>query len=108
MSHGRLAVLLGKSTEFIFIGDLSFSYAIIRAFAGGWLERPQDRFPGAFSGVFWAEYPYFLPCAVMTLISIIGCLALTVGLDEVNIHVNESRLKIITKTFPDNQAGISL
>ncbi|KAJ7284947.1 major facilitator superfamily domain-containing protein [Mycena rebaudengoi] len=29
---------------------------------GGQLSRPHDRFPHLFSGRFWIEYPYFLPC----------------------------------------------
>ncbi|PFH51081.1 hypothetical protein AMATHDRAFT_191973 [Amanita thiersii Skay4041] len=31
---------------------------------GGSLARPHERFPAVFSGDFWKEYPYFLPCAV--------------------------------------------
>ncbi|PFH51071.1 hypothetical protein AMATHDRAFT_143366 [Amanita thiersii Skay4041] len=31
---------------------------------GGSLARPHERFPRVFSGEFWKEYPYFLPCAV--------------------------------------------
>ena len=29
---------------------------------GGTLSRPHERFPRVFSGSFWKEYPYFLPC----------------------------------------------
>ncbi|KAH0585504.1 hypothetical protein H2248_008740 [Termitomyces sp. 'cryptogamus'] len=31
---------------------------------GGTLARPAERFPNAFKGTFWKEYPYFLPCFV--------------------------------------------
>ncbi|KAF8969098.1 major facilitator superfamily domain-containing protein [Flammula alnicola] len=31
---------------------------------GGSLSRPHERFPKYFSGSFWKEYPYFLPCLV--------------------------------------------
>ncbi|KIK98692.1 hypothetical protein PAXRUDRAFT_133692 [Paxillus rubicundulus Ve08.2h10] len=31
---------------------------------GGALAKPQDRWPELFSGDFWANYPYFLPCTV--------------------------------------------
>ncbi|KIJ19135.1 hypothetical protein PAXINDRAFT_70406 [Paxillus involutus ATCC 200175] len=31
---------------------------------GGTLSRPQDNFPHLFTSPFWAEFPYFLPCAV--------------------------------------------
>ncbi|KAH9481793.1 Major facilitator-type transporter psiT2 [Psilocybe cubensis] len=29
---------------------------------GGTLTRPADHFPSVFTGQFWKEYPYFLPC----------------------------------------------
>ncbi|PPQ63561.1 hypothetical protein CVT24_004858 [Panaeolus cyanescens] len=29
---------------------------------GGSLARPADRFPSIFTGTFWKEFPYFLPC----------------------------------------------
>ncbi|KDR78788.1 hypothetical protein GALMADRAFT_244335 [Galerina marginata CBS 339.88] len=29
---------------------------------GGTLTRPADHFPNVFTGRFWREYPYFLPC----------------------------------------------
>ncbi|KAF9048789.1 major facilitator superfamily domain-containing protein [Panaeolus papilionaceus] len=29
---------------------------------GGSLARPADRFPSVFTGTFWKEFPYFLPC----------------------------------------------
>ncbi|KAJ7433729.1 major facilitator superfamily domain-containing protein [Mycena latifolia] len=29
---------------------------------GGSLSRPQERFPKTFTGKFWADFPYFLPC----------------------------------------------
>ncbi|KAJ7881008.1 major facilitator superfamily domain-containing protein [Mycena olivaceomarginata] len=31
---------------------------------GGNLTKPHDRFPEIFSGKFWQEFPYFLPCVV--------------------------------------------
>ncbi|KAI0073875.1 MFS general substrate transporter [Panus rudis PR-1116 ss-1] len=30
---------------------------------GGQLAKPHERWPNVFSGQFWIEYPYFLPCA---------------------------------------------
>ncbi|KAJ6468335.1 major facilitator superfamily domain-containing protein [Mycena sanguinolenta] len=38
--------------------------ASIGPLIGGTLARPHDRFPEIFSGKFWQEYPYFLPCLV--------------------------------------------
>ncbi|KAH9164613.1 MFS general substrate transporter [Lactarius sanguifluus] len=35
---------------------------VIGSSVGGFLSRPQDRWPDYFPQPFWAEYPYFLPC----------------------------------------------
>ncbi|KAI6113380.1 major facilitator superfamily domain-containing protein [Pisolithus croceorrhizus] len=34
---------------------------------GGGLAKPHDRWPELFSGSFWVQYPYFLPCIVSAL-----------------------------------------
>jgi len=36
---------------------------------GGSLARPGDRFPHVFTSPFWKQYPYFLPCLVVALIT---------------------------------------
>ncbi|KAF8875931.1 major facilitator superfamily transporter [Infundibulicybe gibba] len=33
---------------------------------GGTFARPRERFPQIFGGQFWREYPYFLPCLVIS------------------------------------------
>ncbi|KAL1716993.1 major facilitator superfamily domain-containing protein [Schizophyllum commune] len=38
--------------------------ATLGPFLGGWLARPHDRWPRAFSAKFWQDYPYFFPCLV--------------------------------------------
>ncbi|KAJ7812405.1 major facilitator superfamily transporter [Mycena olivaceomarginata] len=38
--------------------------ASLGPFIGGSLARPHDRFPELFSGKFWQDFPYFLPCLV--------------------------------------------
>ncbi|KAI5988258.1 MFS general substrate transporter [Pisolithus marmoratus] len=38
--------------------------ASIAPFIGGSLAKPHDRWPELFSGSFWVQYPYFLPCVV--------------------------------------------
>ncbi|KAJ7793679.1 major facilitator superfamily transporter, partial [Mycena olivaceomarginata] len=38
--------------------------ASLGPFIGGSLARPHDRFPQLFSGKFWQDFPYFLPCLV--------------------------------------------
>jgi len=49
---------------------------LFRPILGGSLTRPNDRFPKVFTGQFWKEYPYFLPC-VATSGFIFGCLIIT-------------------------------
>lgn len=38
--------------------------ALIAPLYGGSLGRPHDYWPELFSGSFWVQYPYFLPCVV--------------------------------------------
>ncbi|KAH7906267.1 MFS general substrate transporter [Hygrophoropsis aurantiaca] len=49
---------------------------------GGILARPQDNFPHVFKGAFWAEYPYFLPCAVAASLAAVTFICLLVFLTE--------------------------
>ncbi|KAH7906560.1 major facilitator superfamily domain-containing protein [Hygrophoropsis aurantiaca] len=51
-------------------------------FMGGFLSRPHDRFPGVFSGTFWIQYPYFLPCFAAACFTAIGFLAITLFAKE--------------------------
>ncbi|KAI9434840.1 MFS general substrate transporter, partial [Lactarius indigo] len=44
---------------------------VIGSFVGGFLSRPQDRWPEYFPQPFWAKYPYFLPCLVVASFSLI-------------------------------------
>jgi len=44
---------------------------VIGSFLGGFLSRPQDRWPDHFSQPFWAEYPYSLPCLVVASFALI-------------------------------------
>ncbi|KAH8989289.1 MFS general substrate transporter [Lactarius akahatsu] len=44
---------------------------VIGSSVGGFLSRPQDRWPDYFPQPFWAEYPYFLPCLVVASFSLI-------------------------------------
>ncbi|KAJ7116527.1 major facilitator superfamily domain-containing protein, partial [Mycena epipterygia] len=40
---------------------------------GGSLARPHDRWPELFSGAFWKEYPYFLPCLATGSFVFLSC-----------------------------------
>ncbi|KAF8150913.1 major facilitator superfamily domain-containing protein [Crassisporium funariophilum] len=39
---------------------------------GGSLSHPHERFPKVFSGSFWKEYPYFLPCLAPALFVLVA------------------------------------
>ncbi|EIW83691.1 MFS general substrate transporter [Coniophora puteana RWD-64-598 SS2] len=44
---------------------IAFSLGVtLGPIVGGSLARPQDQWPHIFAGKFWADYPYFLPCAI--------------------------------------------
>ncbi|KAJ6488140.1 major facilitator superfamily domain-containing protein [Mycena vitilis] len=47
--------------------------ASIGPLIGGNLARPHDRFPTLFSGRFWQESPYFLPCLVTGSFVFLSC-----------------------------------
>ena len=63
----------------------SYSYHIIcvRSFVGGFLSRPQDRWPEYFPQPFWAEYPYFLPCLAVASFSLIQFTIAAIFFEEV-------------------------
>lgn len=43
-----------------------------RSLIGGTLARPSERFPVAFRSQFWIQYPYFLPCFVISIVIAVG------------------------------------
>ncbi|KAJ7039692.1 major facilitator superfamily transporter [Mycena alexandri] len=40
---------------------------------GGSLARPRDRFPDIFTGRFWLDFPYLLPCLVVGSFVLLSC-----------------------------------
>ncbi|KAF8331797.1 major facilitator superfamily domain-containing protein [Amanita rubescens] len=54
----------------------------LSSFIGGGLARPSDRFPDVFTGQFWKQYPYFLPCLVVAVITILSILIVIFSLKE--------------------------
>ena len=70
---------------FLIVRLLSCSYDIIRvrSFVGGFLSRPQDRWPEYFPQPFWAEYPYFLPCLAVASFTLIQCIIAAIFFEEV-------------------------
>ncbi|KAH9013716.1 MFS general substrate transporter [Lactarius hengduanensis] len=55
---------------------------VIGSFVGGFLSRPQDRWPDYFPQPFWAEYPYFLPCLVVASFSLIQFVIAAIFFEE--------------------------
>ncbi|KAH9036967.1 MFS general substrate transporter [Lactarius pseudohatsudake] len=55
---------------------------VIGSFVGGFLSRPQDRWPDYFPQPFWVEYPYFLPCLVVASFSLIQFVIAAIFFEE--------------------------
>jgi hypothetical protein len=62
---------------------ISLMIARARPFIGGALARPADNFPNLFSGSFWEDYPYFLPCGVAASVVAATTIILFFFLEEV-------------------------
>ena len=60
---------------------------IFRPLYGGVLAKPHDRWPELFSGTFWQDYPYFLPCLVSVSFTAIAFLAAALFLKEVRNNI---------------------
>ncbi|KAI0264194.1 MFS general substrate transporter [Gloeopeniophorella convolvens] len=54
----------------------------IGPFLGGFLARPQVRWPTLFGHSFWAEYPYFLPAAAASVCVAIAFVVVAASLEE--------------------------
>ncbi|KAH7928319.1 MFS general substrate transporter [Leucogyrophana mollusca] len=69
-------------------------------FMGGTLARPHERFPGVFSGAFWVDYPYFLPCFTAACFTAVGFILVSLFLKETlpgkcqNPNTNGSKLNV--------------
>ncbi|KAJ6540841.1 major facilitator superfamily domain-containing protein [Mycena vulgaris] len=51
-----------RAEGFAYIPVVWDAGAALGPLVGGFLARPHDHFPRLFSGKFWKEFPYFLPC----------------------------------------------
>ncbi|KAF9557173.1 MFS general substrate transporter [Agrocybe pediades] len=78
---GVIKSMLGEITDHSNSAD-AFDLLHIPWAVGSSFGALAEHFPRMFGGPFWSEYPYFLPCAVMGLISSGGFLVVFVGLDE--------------------------
>jgi hypothetical protein len=70
------------------------------------LSRPQDRWPGLFSHIFWSKYPYFLPCLVVAALALFVFTTTALFFQEVCflLHSRGTRLTC----YQDNQAKSSI
>ncbi|KAH9046513.1 MFS general substrate transporter [Lactarius hengduanensis] len=74
VSKSVLAELTNESNvarAFSFLPLVFVVGQVIGSSVGGFLSRPQDRWPDYFPQAFWVEYPYFLPCLVVASFSLI-------------------------------------
>ncbi|KAH9056522.1 MFS general substrate transporter [Lactarius vividus] len=55
---------------------------VLGSSVGGFLSRPQDRWPDYFPQPFWAKYPYFLPCLVVASFSLIQFIIAAIFFEE--------------------------
>ncbi|KAH9030855.1 MFS general substrate transporter [Lactarius deliciosus] len=55
---------------------------LIGPLVGGFLSRPQDRWPLVFPHRFWADYPYFLPCLVAATFTCLSFIITGLYLEE--------------------------
>ncbi|KAJ7671506.1 major facilitator superfamily domain-containing protein [Mycena polygramma] len=62
---GDLTDSSNRAKGFAYVPLIWATGASLGPLIGGTLSTPQDRFPMVFGGKFWAEFPYFLPCAVV-------------------------------------------
>ena len=79
---------------------------------GGSLSHPYERFPKVFTGSFWRDYPYFLPCLVVSMYIISSFLIALFMLKEVGVSVCITSIFHLTtewfQTLPTNKSRQSL
>ncbi|EGN99358.1 hypothetical protein SERLA73DRAFT_108813 [Serpula lacrymans var. lacrymans S7.3] len=85
---GELTDSTNMAQAFALIPIVWCAGAAFGPFMGGNLARPQERFPVLFSGTFWKEYPYFLPCAATACFTSLTFLVIVLFLKEVRIAAN--------------------
>lgn len=76
---------------------ISLMIARARPFMGGALARPADNFPDLFSGSFWEDYPYFLPCGVAASVVAATTIILFFFLEEVGRDISLARRRSLTR-----------
>ncbi|KAF8810044.1 member of major facilitator superfamily multidrug-resistance, DHA1 sub-family [Phlegmacium glaucopus] len=86
---GVIKSIVGEITDQTNSADafamLHVPWAIGTAFGaliGGSLARPHDHFPEVFHHHIWIKYPYFLPCAVLAVVTLMAVAVIAVYLNE--------------------------
>jgi len=76
---------------------------VLGSSAGGLLSRPHDHWPQLFSNPFWEEFPYFLPCAVIS-----GCAmgSLVITHLFLNETLHERRQNLDRPPEPDGEQNL--
>ncbi|KAI6099589.1 major facilitator superfamily domain-containing protein [Pisolithus sp. B1] len=64
---GEITDSTNMARAFVFLPIVFSIGTSIAPLYGGGLAKPHDRWPELFSGSFWVQYPYFLPCIVSAL-----------------------------------------
>ncbi|KAH9056524.1 MFS general substrate transporter [Lactarius vividus] len=85
VSKSVLAELADESNiarAFSFLPVVMEVSQIIGSSVGGFLSRPQDRWPDYFPQPFWAKYPYFLPCLFVASFSFIQFIIAAIFFEE--------------------------
>jgi len=86
---GVMKSALGEITDasniaegFAFLPVVWSAGTTIGPLMGGYLSRPQEKFPRLFAAEFWGNYPYFLPCGCASLICMISAIVIALFLEE--------------------------
>ncbi|KAG6860436.1 hypothetical protein C0995_011204 [Termitomyces sp. Mi166 len=69
---GELTEVSHHSLGFSLLSGVWAVGAALGPLIGGTFSRPADRFPDVFTGTFWKQYPYFLPCLVTAAFALVS------------------------------------
>ncbi|KAJ6540829.1 major facilitator superfamily domain-containing protein [Mycena vulgaris] len=89
-----------RAEAFAYISVIWEAGAALGPLVGGLLARPQDRFPHLFSGTFWDDFPYFLPCGVIGGFVLLTCSLVLPGFKEVSLHFRSIKIPVRTNALP--------
>ncbi|KAF8878518.1 major facilitator superfamily domain-containing protein [Infundibulicybe gibba] len=62
---GDLTDSSNRAQAFSFLAVIRATGSSLGPLIGGSFSRPHERFPAIFTGQFWIDYPYFLPCVAV-------------------------------------------